>query len=150
MYKFKVGDSVEVTDESGSAKYQGKLGHVGIVTAILRDEVSSNGQMLYTDLAADSGMYGHRFKLVDTNVIKRQALSDALDVLRKCDVSRSRTVSNKETLVVGKFASGGLTQDKLLDKLFPLETPAQKKLKELEKKQLLIADEMKELRESML
>ena len=150
MQKFKVGDSVEVTDESGSAKYQGKLGHVGIVTAILRDEFSSNGQMLYTDLAPDSGMYGHRFKLVDPNMTKRKELVDALDVLRKYEVRRSRTVSNKETLVVGKFASGDLTQDELLDKLFPLETPAQKKLKELEEKQLLIADEMKELRESMV
>ena len=144
--EFKVGDRVELSADSKWATGQpsnplGVVGEVDIVGRAGRLDVHvqwPNGNNSYP--SADL------FLAVD----ERQALSDATDLCNKYGVSTPINGPSHYNYI--RHHTGPFTNEQVLDKLFPptpAETTEQTKLKELEEKQLLIADEMKKLRESM-
>ena len=90
-----------------------------------------------------------RFELVTD---ERQALSDAMDLCVKHGVHIGSYDGCADEFYwhSSQRARGKFSKVTVLDIVFPpTETEEQIKLKELEEKQLLIADEMKKLRESM-
>ena len=148
MYKFKVGDKVTLNADS---KWADGSDHnpVGVVGTI--DDVEGFGCLdVHVEWPDCANSYDSAdLTLVETTATKRQALSDAIDLIRKCDVRRYTNSFREETLRVGEYYSKVVTQEEVLNQLFPLETPAQKKLKELEAQQRELANQMEELRKEL-
>ena len=104
------------------------------------------------------GLFGEGHTNYDASYFKlvadeRQALSDAIDLCVKHDVHIGSYDGCADEFYwhSSQRARGKFSKVTVLDLVFPpTETKEQVKLKELEEKQLLIADEMKKLRESMV
>ena len=151
MYKFKVGDKVTLNADSEWASLP-RTNPVGVVGTIY--DVERPGRLdVHVEWPEGSNSYDSAdltlVGTIETTATKRQALSDAIDLMEEHNVRRYVNVGLGGTLAVGDPLSGYLTQDELLDKLFPLETPTQKKLKELEAQQRELANQMEELRKEL-
>ena len=147
MYKFKVGDKVTLNADS---KWADGSDHnpVGVVGTI--DDVEGFGCLdVHVEWPDCANSYDSAdLTLVETTATKRQALSDAMDLVRDYKVGVN-VGGGTQCFYHGSSHALAGQRDKVLDKLFPLETPAQKKLKELEAQQRELANQMEELRKEL-
>jgi len=141
MAKFKKGDVVECTDNGGDfASAYLVPGEKYII-----EEVEGYAYPLYRLEGVRGGFYSStRFNPVDTQQ-KREELKAAIELVQAYEV-----VTPLDTrLVWARGATLHRSVDQMVDKLLPLETPQQKKLKELEQQQLEIVAKMEQLRSEL-
>jgi hypothetical protein len=151
MSEFKVGDKVVVGDGYGlSDTDMHILGVLPDVTVVTIKSIKGyralfhefDGQDVWQDYV---GIALSGLTLADTTQQKRTELKAAIELVQSYGVATHPT----QTRVWCNGDATDRTVEGMLDLLLPLETPAQKKLKELEQQQLAIAAQMEELRSSL-
>jgi hypothetical protein len=146
--EFKIGDKVTLNADSEWAS-EHRTNPVGVVGTV--DGVNRGGTLdVYVQWPDGSNGYASADLTLADTTDERQALSDAMDLCVDHGVRVGNLAAGGQFWHESQKGMGHFSKDRVLGLVFPLETPAQKKLKELEKKQLLIADEMKKLREGMV
>jgi len=136
MSKFKVGDKVVCVDSSGDLASSNLL--FGEEYTIREVESGPDYTYpLFKLVGVPGGYYSYtRFKSADTTQQKRTELKAALELVQSYGGGISYP---------GAYGCGTYFTDKVL----PLESPQQKKLKELEKQQLEIVAKMEQLRSEL-
>lgn len=136
MSKFKVGDKVVCVAVPNSYLItEGEVYTVEQVNSV--DEVRVCGSRTY--------YLPYRFRLLNSTQQKRAELKAAIELVQSYKVA---THPSKELVwVYGNIEDRSV--DDLIDLLLPLESPQQKKLKELEKQQLEIVAKMEQLRSEL-
>ena len=151
MSKFKVGDKVVVKDGYGLCLSELRgLGILPDVTVLtVKSFVGYRAFFKEFDgLDAYSGYIGIAFSgltLADDTQQKRNELKAAIELVQSYEVATQP--KSKYVWVNGDTLTRSV--DEMVDKLLPLETPQQKKLKELEQQQLEIAAKMEQLRSEL-
>jgi hypothetical protein len=135
MSKFKVGDRVVCVDDTWSGGLSN--GAVYTVTEVSETRVLVAGPPYWFS--------GSRFEPADSTQFKRDELQAALELVHSYKLG----MNPSKGTVWAHYHASDMAHEEALDYLLPLETPAQKKLKELEQQQLAIVAQMEELRTSM-
>lgn len=97
MSKFKVGDRVRVTDESGSAAY--KVGEEGIVASVTATTVLNHTQLIEMEGKNGSAMFGERFEPV--------AVAPATATLTVEAGKFYKTRDGRKVGPMGRYGAGG-------------------------------------------
>ena len=143
MNKFKVGDKVVIVD-GGYGLDLSDLCNLGIVinVTVLTIKSIKNDRATFKEVdGCDAytlyrGIHPTGLKLADTTQQKRAELKAAIELVQSYGGGISYP---------GSYGCGTYFTDKVL----PLESPQQKKLKELEKQQLEIVAKMEQLRSEL-
>ena len=146
MSKFKVGDKVVcVAVGDNYLITEGEVYTVEQVNSV--DEVRVCGSRTY--------YLPYRFRLLNSTQQKRAELKAAIELVQSYKIITTASqayVNSDATYTFNTMGGGSLGWtglEGLLDKLLPLESPQQKKLKELEKQQLEIVAKMEQLRSEL-
>jgi len=162
MNKFKVGDKVVIVD-GGYGLDLSDLCNLGIVIndTVLTIKAIKGGRATFKEVdGCDAytlykGIHLTGLKSADTTQQKRAELKAAIELVQSYKIITTASqayVNSDATYTFNTMGGGSLGWtglEGLLDKLLPLESPQQKKLKELEKQQLEIVAKMEQLRSEL-
>ena len=147
MYKFKVGDKVTLNADSKWAN-NGRHNPVGVVGTV--DDIDQLGLGLHVKWPNGSNSYNSAdltlVETIETTATKRQALSDAMDLVRDYKVGVNVGGGTKCFYHGSSHALAG-QRDKVLDKLFPTKTPEQLEIEVVEGKLRVLAYQLAILKE---